>query len=197
MRNLCMFLGAVALVGGCSHSQPAADFDPMKKPAPSPEMKKLEGLVGNWTWTGEMVDPSAEEMKAHLPPGAPPPPATFTGTEKFEYILGGTVLRQSGSMDMGEGQKMSYEGFWMWDARAGKYRTYFLNDWSENGTGWVTPCGDCDGFCMKGDSVDAHGQKKHGEGCMKRVDKDTWEWSMTEKGPMGKMSFKGTSKRAK
>jgi len=194
-RNLGCLLGAVAFLGGCM--KPAADFDPMKKPAPSAEMKKLEGLVGNWNWTGEMVEPSKEEMMKYLPKDAKAPETTFKGTGKFEFILGGAVLKESGSMDMGEGQSMSYEGFWMWDAKAGKYRTYFLNDWSENGVGWVTPCGDCDGFCMKGDSVDAHGMKKHAEGCMKRIDKDTWEWSMTEHGPMGKMSMKGTSKRAK
>ena len=185
-RSLVSRVGFAILVGGCA--KPAMDMGEMKKPSPAPEMKKLDGLVGSWKWTGEMVEPSMGDA------GQQP---TFSGTGKFEFILGGSVLKETGSMDMGEGQSMAYEGYWVWDAGAKKYRTYFLNDWSENGIGWVTPCGDCDGFCMKGDSVDAQGAKKRGEGCMKRIDKDTWEWSMTEKGPMGKMKMKGTSKRAK
>lgn len=194
-RNLWCLLGAAAFLGGCM--KPTADMGPPKKPVQHEQMKKLDRLVGNWTWTGEMVEPSKEEMMKYLPKDAKPPQTTFAGTGKFEFILGGTVLKGSGSFDMGDGQKMNYEEFWAWDGKANKYRTYFLNDWSETGLGWVTPCGDCDGFCTKGDSVDAQGVKKHAEGCMKAVDKDTWEWSMTEHGPMGKMSMKGTSKRAK
>lgn len=177
--------------------KPAADFDPMKKPAQPEQMKKLERLVGNWTWSGEMVEPTKEEMMKHLPPGAKAPPTTASGTGKYEFTLGGMVLRETGSMDMGEGMKMSFEGLWVWDAKAGNYAIHSVSDWGENGIGSASSCGDCDGFCMKGAAVDLHGMTKRYEGCMRFIDKDTLEWAMTERGPMGKMTFKGTSKRAK
>jgi hypothetical protein len=112
-------------------------------------------------------------------------------------VLGGTALHSIGTFDMGEGQKMTYEEYMWWDAKAGKYRNWSISDWGEVGSGWLTDCKDCDGFCSKAGAIDAQGNKKRFEGCMWFVDKDTMEWSFTESGPMGKMSMKGTSKRQK
>jgi hypothetical protein len=83
----------------------------------------------------------------------------------------------------------------MWDGKAKKFRTLGMSDWGEIGLGWMTPCTDCDGFCSTGEATDAQGNKKRVEGCMKWVDKDTHDWTFTERGPMGKMTIKGTSKR--
>ncbi len=191
-------VGALAMllaVGGCM--RPEAPMGPLEKPAPAPEMKKLERMVGNWAWSGEMVSPSKEEMMEHMPAGSKEPQTTFGGTGKMEWALGGTALRGEGSFEIGEGQKMTYVEYWMWDGKAGKYRTLFLNDWGEIGEGWATPCRDCDGFCSKARSVDAQGNKKRVSGCMRWVDNDTHEWSFTESGPMGEFSMKGTSKRQK
>lgn len=194
-RRLFCLLGPAMLVGGCM--KPAMDMGPPKKPEVPAEMKKLERLVGAWNWTGEMVCPTKEEMMKAMPPGSKEPQTKFAGTGKMEMVLGGAALRGTGSFDMGEGQMMTYEEYWWWDAKAGKFRTWSISDWLESGSGWATPCGDCDGFCNKGEGIDAQGNKKRYEGCMKFIDKDTHEWCFTEHGPMGKMTMKGTSKRAK
>jgi hypothetical protein len=173
------------------------DMGPPKKPAQAAEMKKLERMVGTWNWTGEMVSPTKEEMMKLMPPGSKEPQTTYAGTGKSEWVLGGTALKSEGSFDMGEGQKMTYLEYAMWDGKAKKFRTLSMSDWGEIGLGWMTPCADCDGFCSTGEVTDAQGNKKSAEGCMKWVDKDTQDWSFTERGPMGKMTIKGTSKRQK
>lgn len=170
---------------------------PPTKPAQAPQMKALERLVGTWSWSGEMVSPTKEEIMKHMPPGSPPPPTTMTGSGKSEFVLGGHALKSEGTMDMGDGQKMTYVEYWMWDGRAEKYRAISMSDWAELGTGAFVPCDDCDGFCMKGTAVDAQGAKKGYEGCMRFVDNNTHEFTFTERGPMGKMTFKGTAKRQK
>jgi len=195
LRKTCLTIGTLLLAGGCM--KPPMDMGPPKKPAPAPEMKKLERMIGSWSWTGEMVCPTKEEMMKHMPPGSKEPQMTFAGTGKSEWALGGTAVKSEGSFDMGEGQKMAYVEYWMWDGKAKKYRTLSMSDWGEIGLGWVTPCTDCDGFCTTGEAVDAQGNKKRVEGCMKFVDKDTYDWTFTESGPMGKMTIKGTSKRQK
>lgn len=176
--------------------KPPMDMGPPKKPAPAAEMKKLEKFLGTWNWTAEMVCPTKEEMMKHMPPGSKEPQTTFKGTGKMEWALGGAALKGEGSFDL-EGQKMTYVEYWMWDGKAKKFRTMSMSDWGEIGSGWAKPCNDCDGFCVTGEAVDAQGNKKSAEGCMRIVDNDTQEWTFTEKGPMGKMSMKGTSKRQK
>jgi len=192
-QRTCLTITALLMAGGCM--KPPMSMDMHNKPAPAAEMKKLERMVGTWNWTAEMVCPSKEEMMKHMPPGSKEPQTTFTGIGKSEMVLGGTAIKSTGTFDMGDGQKMTYEEYWWWDAKAGKYASWSISDWSEVGTGWITPCGECDGFCTKANGIDAKGNKKRWTGCMKFVDNDTMEWSMTEHGPMGKMSMKGTSKR--
>jgi hypothetical protein len=63
------------------------DMGPPKKPAPAAELKKLERMVGNWNWTGEMVSPTKEEMMKHMPPGSKEPQMTYAGTGKSEWAL--------------------------------------------------------------------------------------------------------------
>lgn len=194
LRRTCLTLATFVLAGGCM--KPPMDMGPPKKPEPAAEMKKLEQFAGTWKWTGEMVSPTKEELMKQMPPGSKEPQMTMAGSGKGEMVWGGTVLRMEGSFDL-EGQKMTYLEYWMWDGQAKKYRILSMNDWGEIGTGWATLCDDCDGFCSKSDATDAQGIRKRYEGCMKLVDKDTHDWSFTERGPMGKMSFKGTSKRQK
>jgi len=194
IRRTCLILATFVLAGGCM--KPPMSMEPPKKPAPAAEMKNLEKMVGTWNWKGEMVSPTKEEMMKHMPPGSKEPPTEFSGIGKGEMVLGGTALHSIGTFDMGDGQKMTYEEYAWWDAKAGKYRNWSISDWGEVGSGWMTACKDCDGFCSKADAIDAQGNKKRFEGCMKFVNKDTMEWCFTEIGPMGKMTMKGTSKRA-
>ena len=194
-RRTYFTLVLLALVGGCT--KPPMDMGPPQKPAPAAEMKRLERMIGTWNWTGEMVSPSKEEMMKYMPPGSKEPQTTFNGSGKMELVLGGAALKGEGSIDMGEGLKMTYIEYWMWDGKAKKYRTLSMSDWGEIGMGWATPCKDCDGFCMTGEARDAQGNKKRADGGMRIIDQDNHEWSFTESGPKGKMSMKGTSKRVK
>jgi len=194
-QRIGLMVGLSFIVGGCM--QPSMSMDPPKKPTPSPEMKKFEYMVGTWADTSELVSPTKDEMMKHMPPGSKEPPTNFKGGGKTEWAMGGMALKHEGWMEMGEGLKGNYLEYWTWDPKVKKYRSWFLTDWGETGTGWVTPCDDCDGFCMKSQGVDAQGNKQRMEGCMRRVDQDTHDWNFTLRGPMGKMSMKGTSKRQK
>ena len=195
LQRTCLTIATLVLAGGCM--KPPMPMEPPKKPASAAEMKKLERMVGTWNWTGQMVSPTKEEMMKHMPPGSKEPQTTFAGTGKAEMVLGGTALKSTGTFDMGEGQKMTYEEYWWWDAKAKKYRTWSMSDWGEIGHGSITRCNDCDGFRSTAKATDAQGIKKRFEGCMRFTDKDTHEWCFTEAGPMGKMTMKGTSRRQK
>ncbi len=195
LRQFGFTFAVFTCAGGCM--KPEAPMGPPTKPGPVAEMKNLEKMIGTWNWTGEIVCPSKEEMMKHMPPGSPEPQTVFQGTGKTEWALGGAALKSEGTFDMGEGQKMTYVDYWMWDGKAKKYRTLSMNDFGEIGEGWGTACKDCDGFCMTGKARDAQGNKKSAKGCVEFIDKDNHEWSFTEKGPMGKMTMKGTAKRVK
>jgi hypothetical protein len=60
---------------------------------------------------------------------------------------------------------------------------------------WTDPDGQTFHWNAKG--VDAHGHTSSMSGTSRIVDKDTMRWTMSMKGPTGKMQMKGTSKRVK
>ncbi len=109
--------------------------------------------------------------------------------------LGGMFLKNEGWYEMGEGQRANYVEVWTWDPKAKKYRTWFFTDWGESGQGWATFDSDGNTIRMKAKIVDASGTSKRGQGTMTFADNDTLEWTWSESGPMGKMKFKGTSRR--
>lgn len=152
------------------------------KPAPFPEMRMLDVMVGTWTGTGEVVEPPMEGE-------------TFSGGSVATFELDGTVFRSDGWYELPGNQRGSFFEYWTWDPREGRFRTWFTSDWSETGTGWVTPSADGRCFQMEGRSVDAWGAKKKFNGFMCVLDNDTIEWQFTEKGPMGRMTMRGKSNR--
>jgi len=168
------------------------------KPAPFPEMKMLDVMVGNWTGSGEIVDPDPEEMRAMMPEGERDKfKATFSGSSSAKMILGGAVLQSDGTYEMPGDQKGTFVEMWTWDPREGKFRTWFASDWLETGTGWATPSADGRCFQVRGSAYDAMGMKKRFDGCMCIVDNDTMEWNFTERGPMDRMTMHGSNKRQK
>lgn len=196
LRRLLSVLGPVTLLVGCM--KPSMPMEPPQKPSPAPEMKKLEPMVGTWTETGEIVEPNPEEMKKMMPESERAKfKSTFAGGGKAEWAMGGIALKWEGWHDMGEGQKESFVEYWTWDPKVGKFHTLYVSDWGKTGAGVATPCESCNGWCVKGTGFDDLGQKSSYEGCLKMTDKDSMEWCFTERGPMGKMSLKGTSKRQK
>jgi len=195
-RLILLTLVPATLLVGCM--KPPMSMEPPQKPSPAAEMKKLEPMVGIWTDTGEMVEPNPEEMKKMMSESERAKfKSTFVGGGKAELAMGGIALRWEGWHDMGEGQKESFVEYWTWDPKLGKFHTLYVSDWGKTGTGLVTPCESCNGWCMKGAGIDELGRKSSYEGCMEMLSKDSMDWTFTERGPMGKVSLKGTSKRAK
>lgn len=198
-RALCSLV-SVVLVAGChgrSFVTVEREMPPMPtKPAPFPEMRLLDVMVGTWTGTGEMIEPCPEEMRAKMPESERANfKSTFAGGSTSKWELHGAVLRSEGWYEMPGDQKGAYLEYWTWDPREGKFRTWFSSDWSETGTGWVTPSADGRCFHVTGSSYDAMCNKKKFEGCMCVMDNDTLEWDFTEKGPMGRFTMHGVSKR--
>jgi hypothetical protein len=191
-RHMLASLVAVFLLAGCSAHKKM--MEPPQKPEPAPEMAKLKMFLGIWHGTAEIVEPSPEEMKAHMPEGEEMP-ETFKGGGTYSWALGGTALKAEGWHEMGEDQKANYVEYLMWDPKKGKFRTLYASDWGDSGSGcaWF----DEDGKTMysKGQGVNHEGIKVRGEGSLTFVDSDTIEWTWTEWGKHGKMKFKGTSHR--
>jgi|CXWL01.1.fsa_nt_gi hypothetical protein len=197
-RVACLVL-PLALLTGCHrlHGPNAMPPTP-SKPAPAAQMKFLEPMLGNWAGTGDIVDPDPETIKAMMPESERAEfKSTFAGGSKGEWALGGTALQMTGWYEMPDGQKGNYLEYWTWDAREGKFRTWFASDWSEAGAGWAIPSADGKCFCVEGSSYDAMCNKKKFDGCMCVKDNDTLEWNFTEKSPMGRFTMHGTSKRQK
>jgi hypothetical protein len=164
----------------------------MEKPAQPAEMKRLEPLVGTWTGTAEMVNPP-KMAKGDGPATAPAStmPTSFEGASTMKYVLDGMAMRGEGWVDMGDGKRMNYVEYWTWDPRAKKYRTIMMSDWGEFGEGWATPDATGRNFTWTGKS-----QRGKSSGTIRLTDDRTMEWNMTEKGPHGKMQFKGTSRKS-
>ncbi len=189
---LTVLVGALLLVG-CA--QPQMPLDPPQKPDPAAELARLEPLVGTWAGTAEMVEPSVEEMRKHLPEGAPEIPSTFEGQWKSEWVMGGMFLRMQGWHQMGEDQRMNFLEFYTWDPKVKKYRGLSMTDWGEYGRSWMELEQDGKTYEISAEYTDANGAAKRGRGEMILLDEDTLEWTWTEQGPHGKMKFKGTSRR--
>ena len=193
MQRLAFLAVAIGLaVGGCS--KPTPMMEPLQKPAPAPEMAKLARLIGTWSGTAEMVTPSPEEMNEGMPEGEEMP-TSFKGEDTYEWVLGGMFLRSEGWREMGPDERAHMIEYWAWDAKANKFRTWYASDWGEYGSGWATLDDDGNTLHFKGRAHDAHGNVRKGEGKMTFVDDRTVEWCWKERGPSGKMAFKGTSRK--
>ncbi len=180
-----------SMFGGGNKIDPQQE---MKKPSQPTELRKLEPFVGTWEGTAEMVYPTTQQMKAAMPAGEEMP-TSFKGGGKTEWAMDGMALRTDGWYEMGDDQKINMVEYWTWDPSAGKYRVWSVSDWGECGNGWVTADQYGRTFTFNGSATDAHGHKKKYNGTMRVIDNNTMEYHFVEKGPMGKMEFKGTSKR--
>lgn len=191
MMRFALLILCLPFVTGCAMFHEEHDSDTskdmpmgMEKPEPSAEMAKLSRMVGAWAGTAEMV--------SGAPEGAP---TTFKGESQMRLVHDGFYLMSEGWHEMGPGMKASYTEYWAWDPGAGKYRTFWFSDMGEWGTGWATANADGTEFKIEAESMDAQGNKKSGSGTGRFVDDDTMTWTWTEKGPMGEMEMKGTSRR--
>lgn len=189
--------GGLMLGVGCAQMKSTFGMDKpkdmeaeMKRAGPPVQLKQLEPFIGTWEGTAEMVpDPKS--------PAATQPVETYKGGGKSEWALDGRAMVSTGWHDMPDGQKANYVEYVLWDANAKKFRTYFMSDWGENGSGWMWADPDGQTFHWSANGVDAHGHKSSMTGTSTVVDGNTMNWRFSQKGPMGKMNMKGTSKRVK
>ena len=193
-RTLLSLMSLVVLLGGCA--QAPMSMEPPQKPAPPPELARLTRFVGTWSDTAELVSPSPDELKEATPEGAEEMPTSFKGGFTMDWALGGMFLRNDGWYEMGDGKKVHLVEYLTWDPKAKKYHSWTFSDWGEHGEGWsyFTPDGNTLKFKVKGVGFD--GKPMRGQGTWTFLDDNTAEWTFTEVSSMGKMKFKGTSKRS-
>ncbi len=131
------------------------------------------------------------------PEGGDDMPSSFAGGGTMDWALDGMALKGEGWYEMGPDEKTHYVEYWSWDPKAKKYAIWSMSDWGETGSGWAEFTPDGNSMCAKAAARDAEGNKKSGESKMTFVDDNTMTWTYAEKGPMGKMKIKGTSRRSR
>jgi len=192
--SIALLLWAVM---GCAATSEKMAMSPPKKPEPSPELKKLDRMVGRWSETVQLVSPKPEQPASTSAEGSKEMQTTFAAASKIEWTLGNVFLKAEGWYEMGDDAKVNFVEYWTWDAKAKKYRSWFFNEWGEFAQGTATASADGNTFTMRGSSTLADGSTKRSHGSLILVNNDTMEWTMTMTGPMGKMTIKGVSKRQK
>jgi hypothetical protein len=190
-RTAFVTLCLLVVAGGCAEAPPP--FEMPQKPVPPTELAKLECWVGEWTHTGKIVSPTADEMAKHMPEDAPEWDGTFTGATTMKWGLGGMYLVSDGWHEMGEDEKMHLVEYTTWDCKAKKYRSWSFSDWGERGDGWMWLSPDGKTWHFKFVGVGFDGKKSHGHGTMTMLDDSNAEWTFTERDAHGKMVFEGTS----
>ena len=187
----CLMLSGVV---GCErmqmnmHRREPMSMNEMKRPAPPVQLRQLDPFIGSWEGTAEMV----------MPPGSPAatqPAQTFKGSSTTEWTMDGMAMKTSGWHEMPDGQRMNMIEYVTWDPRAEKFKSFYVSDWGETGTGWMWAEPNGQRFHWTGKGSDARGQTSSMSGTMTIIDKDSMEWNMVEEGPMGPMRLRGTSRR--
>ena len=181
---------------GRSSETRGAVMEPPRKPAPAPEMSRIERMVGTWSGSAEIVSAPPQAMKGVIPEGMDTgKPLSFPGGGKYEWVLGGMFLRGQGWHEMGHGGRVNYVEYIAWDAKAGKYRNWWFSDWGMFGEGWMTFDADGRTLRAKAEAVDPRGRPSRRERTMTFVDEETMEWTWSEDGPDGAVKLKGASRR--
>jgi ribosomal protein L24E len=162
--------------------------------APSRELAKLSLMLGEWTGEGRLVSPSAEVLRAAMPPGQEPM-TTFESGSTTEFALGGKFLRSQGWHEVGAGRISRYVQFVTWDPRRGKYRSWYFTDSGEIGEGWMTVEADGRTFRSQAGGTRADGSPIQGRGVATVVEDGSMQWSWSEKGPAGEIELEGRSRR--
>lgn len=172
-RTLSLALGlltALALTAGCQ--QPAHDMQAGPPPRPA-ELDRLESWAGTWTGTGECT--------IHTPEG--PQKCNVTGTEYATWTCDKRFLMSNCEYDMGgEIGKMTGISMVTWDAKGGKYRSWWFDSMGTcaEGTMSFDEKNNCWTMKSKGHNP-MTGEPTCGEGSFKvSADGRSMEWTMTE-----------------
>jgi hypothetical protein len=90
--------------------------NPFGAPVPSPELQRLEPLVGKWQST-------AKTNAGGLGPGVP-----VTSIEEFSWLEGGYFLVQTYDTVFGDEPAQKGINYWFYDADAKKFRIIFFSN---------------------------------------------------------------------
>lgn len=143
---------SIALLAGCMPKYTIEELKNMMPERPV-ELDKLEMFIGEWEFTSEMNMCVLEE------------PIKGSGTSTVTWELDKRYIVEHGEYEMGEFGKMLGKGFWTYDPKAKKYRTWWFDSYGAVG----------------------HGTAKYSEKTR------TWRFKAKSKGPMGKSIGKGTA----
>ena len=122
------------------------------------------------------------------------PHATTNGQSTIEWDLGGVFLKERGWYETPDGRRVHFVAYLTWDPRSKQYRAWKFNDWGQQGDEWLRF--DRDGTVhARTKSTDAQGHTLHGTGRYAFPDDNVIEWTRTQRGPMGRVTLKGTMKR--
>lgn len=185
-RFPCAVLSAIALVGlsGCMPKMTVEEMKAMMPERPA-ELDALNAFVGTWDFTGEMRMAGVDEV------------LTSSGTSELTWEGDKWYLVGHGVYSMPEFGDMKGMETWMYDAKAKKYRTLWVDSMGSLGVGTATRYKKTDTWTLKGTSYGPFG-KTTGKGTLKFADPNTMEWTWKDYafGGLIKVSeMYGTSKR--
>ena len=156
------------------------------KPPPHPELELLQPMVGSWKGQSKLVHPASSDGGE---------PVVLEGGGRAEWALGGMVLKREGWRQVGEGQISNYVEYIAWDPKAGKFHTWFHDDWGQSGEGWLSLDPDGRTFRYRAKQSRFDGGVSEGEGTAVFVSDDVVEWTWTADG--GAQRLEGTDRRSR
>ncbi len=114
------------LLNGCL--QRNFDLEKVKEmiPEPSPELEKLNMLVGNWETSGRVKMLGLQE------------PLITKGTSEAIWECDGRFLTDRSHFELGELGPMSGMSIWTWDTKHRKYRMWWFDGFGETAKGFAT-----------------------------------------------------------
>ncbi len=174
---------SILLLTGCMSLQ--VDLAQIQKPRPAPELAPLGDFVGSWNWEAERVGPGGKVEK-------------WTGTAKWDWVLGGTYLHGD-LTTKGPAHSFASSGYWGWHPQKRTYVWWMLNDWGypQEGTAKYDDAKKL--WTMDYQGLGLDGTTSYGRYAMQVKDKNTLEWTMVEGVDLlrniKKIEMKGSYKR--
>lgn len=177
-------MAVMVMLTGC---MPKMTIEQMKaaRPQRPAELDKLNKMVGTWEVTGEARMAGLDEV------------LETRGTSELKWGGDGWYLIEDNVFTMKGLGEMKAHGTWAYDAKAGKFRTAWLDTMGGIGVGTVWHNEKTDVWHMRAKSHSPFGTTT-GKGSHRFIDDNTIEWTWTEYAMGGlfkTMEMKGTSKR--
>ena len=178
-----LVLSAIVMTG-CMPKMTIEDMKAMKPERPA-ELDRLNFLEGTWEGTGEGQMAGLDQ----------PLKMTARGTGKWE--CGGYAMVSRGTMTIEELGDMEYLEVWSYDAKAGKYRTFWVDGMGGSAVGTAKYDAKKDTWTSRATMRTPHGNMR-GKGTMTMTGETSMDWTWKETAMMGLMKigeYHGTTKK--